>query len=151
MLRILLLEDDETQSELLCIALKNANYAVTHCETGTQARALLREASFDLVIVDLFIRKGRGPAHESGLAIIEHLRKARWLHGQSGIGRAPIIAISGFANFTGRAPVVDLALRTGADRGLAKPFDLKDLFALIEELTDPAWAAMEFGLPSRLG
>lgn len=113
MTRILIAEDEDRIVSFLEKGLKAAGYTTIAVGTGTDAIALARDDSFDLLILDLGLPGADG--HEV-------LRQVR------GRGeRMPIIVL------TARSGVDDTvgALEGGADDHVAKPFRFEELLARI--------------------
>lgn len=113
MTRILIAEDEDRIVSFLDKGLKAAGYTTIAVGTGTDAIALARDDSFDLLILDLGLPGADG--HEV-------LRQVR------GRGeRMPIIVL------TARSGVDDTvgALEGGADDHVAKPFRFEELLARI--------------------
>ena len=53
MAQILVVDDEKKMGFLVGGALEDAGYSMTICNSGSDAIALLREKSFDIVITDL--------------------------------------------------------------------------------------------------
>ena len=103
--RILLVDDDRAFRVSTSALLKEEGYQVVEADTGQAAVEVLKEGSFDLILLDL-----RMPGVD-GIQIVEVLR--RW-------GEAtPILMISGF----GTVETAVKALHTGADDFLTKPVE----------------------------
>jgi DNA-binding response OmpR family regulator len=114
--RILLIEDSDSLRAVLTRTLELAGYHVTGEASGDAGLRSFRAAPADLVITDIVMS-----GHE-GIAVIIQLRDA--------YPDTPIIAISGCA----RAPhYLDVALKLGASRSLAKPFTQETLLAAVRE------------------
>ena len=119
MIRILLVDDDQSFRPMLAETLSRLGHHVVTATNGDEALELFREDAIDLVITDLIM-----PERE-GLDVIRTLRR-----------RSPnvkIIAMSG----GGRASPVtylEIAKRLGAATVLAKPFSTQQLKAAIAEV-----------------
>lgn len=114
--RILFVEDDFTLRTALGDALAGEGHAVTAAADGHEARALLREQRFDLVVLDIMLP---GP---SGLELLRELR-----------GRdadTPVLLL------TARGDEGDkvLGLELGADDYVTKPFSLRELLARVKAM-----------------
>jgi two-component system, OmpR family, response regulator len=110
-MRILLVEDDPMIGEAVCIALKDAAYAVDWVRDGAAAGSALEHGEHQAVLLDLGLPK------RDGLEVLRRLRRA---------GNAiPVVVI------TARDGVDDriLGLDIGADDYLVKPFDVNELLA----------------------
>jgi len=115
-LRILLVEDDESLSSGLKLALERAGYTVEHVKDGLQAVAALADNQFDLAVLDL------GLPHLDGTEVLARARR--------GGNALPVLVLSA------RDAVRDriLALDLGADDYLIKPFDVDELLARLRVL-----------------
>jgi two-component system, NtrC family, response regulator GlrR len=65
---ILLIDDDEELSEILCLSLESSGFAVRHCTNSADALILIRTHSFSLVLLDLRL------GEENGLDLLPKLR-----------------------------------------------------------------------------
>jgi len=119
--KILAIDDDPMMLELYQEILSRAGHEVVLAENGTQGLART-ERRPELIIVDLMMPNLNG---------YEFVRQLRALDGQR---TTPVIAASGLS--TG-----EWALRTGADRFLAKPFRSEELIAVVDELLSGGKAA----------
>lgn len=115
-MRILLVEDDESLSSGLKLALERAGYTVEHVKDGLQAVAALADNQFDLAVLDL------GLPHLDGTEVLARARR--------GGNALPVLVLSA------RDAVRDriLALDLGADDYLIKPFDVDELLARLRVL-----------------
>jgi len=119
MTRILVIDDDEVLRRALRAILEAAGYEVGEAADGTAGLRLHGEQGADLVIVDIFM-----PVQD-GLEVIRALRTA--------IPRPKIVAISG----GGRTPQGDMlkvAATFGASRTMRKPFEPRELLAVVREV-----------------
>ena len=119
MARILLVDDDPQIRDLLSDALAGEGHECSCAANGALGFKALQEAAFDLVVMDLIMPEAEG---------IETIMKIR-----NDGHRIPILAISG------GIPMVPTnfllaAGRLGADRTLAKPFELSEFMGVVEEL-----------------
>lgn len=124
MARLLLVEDDRRTVELVTELLATSAHEVTAARTGEEALALLREAPFDLVVLDIML-PGR-----DGFSVCAELRT---------FSRVPVLMLSARGGADDR---VD-GLRIGADDYLPKPYDARELVARIEALLRRALPATE--------
>lgn len=115
-MRILLVEDDKMIGEGLQKALRKGGYTVNWAEDGETANITLKDAQYDLVVLDL------GLPDLSGLDVLRALRKV----GNS----VPVLIL------TARDAISDKVkgLDAGADDYLLKPFALEELEARIRSL-----------------
>jgi two-component system, OmpR family, response regulator len=110
-MRILLIEDDQMIGEAVCIALKDAAYAVDWVKDGTTASSVLGRGDHQAVLLDLGLPK------RDGLEVLRRLRQ----EGSS----VPVIVITARDGVDDRIKGLDF----GADDYLAKPFDINELLA----------------------
>lgn len=110
-MRILLVEDDPMIGDAVCLALKDAAYAVDWVRDGASAEMALRNREHQAVLLDL-----RLPGRD-GLEVLRQLRRK----GE----KLPVIII------TARDAVEDRikGLDFGADDYVLKPFDVNELLA----------------------
>ena len=127
-MKLLLVEDDESMSRALRLALERRGFEVDVAANGNDALQRLRFATPDLTLLDLTI-----PGMD-GLAVLQKARS----HGVA----APILVL------TARGAVGDRiqGLNAGADDYLAKPFDLDELEARIRALLRRAQGEPEAAL-----
>lgn len=109
---ILLVEDEIAIAETVVYALQADGHTVRHCLDGQQARAAVRDAAFDLAILDV------GLPDVSGFALCGELRRTAPL---------PVIFLTAQAAESERVLGFDL----GADDYIAKPFSLRELVARV--------------------
>ena len=115
MTEILIIEDDKGLNAGIAIGLGNETYHFTGCSTLEEARAAIRTADFDLVILDLNLPDG------SGLALLRELRDRTAL---------PVLILT--ANDLEADQVLGLEL--GADDYMTKPCSLAVLRARVNRL-----------------
>jgi two-component system response regulator HydG len=114
--RLLVVDDDRTFRLSTAALLRQDGYEVLEAPDGTQAVDLLKDSSFDLILLDL-----RMPGLD-GIGIVEVLRT--W--GDD----TPILMISGF----GTVETAVNALHNGADDFLTKPVEPDVLSARVDAL-----------------
>ncbi len=110
--RIFLLEDDETLSQGIALALEGQQISVTRRGTLAQARELLLREEFDLLILDINLPDG------SGLSLLRRLRQG---------SAVPVILLT--ANDLELDEVT--GLEAGADDYITKPFSVAVLRARV--------------------
>lgn len=112
---ILILEDDEDLSEGICLSLQSPELTFVRSRTVAQAKQLLKERKYDLLILDINLPDG------SGLDFCREIRKT---------SRVPI------ALLTAKDMELDIVsgLESGADDYITKPFSLMVLRARIRAL-----------------
>ena len=112
LLKVLLVEDEESMRRFLRPALSAQGYQVIEATTGAEALRLAASHNPELVVLDL------GLPDVDGLEVTRRLRE--WT-------RVPILIISA----RGQEPDKVQALDAGADDYLTKPFGLQELLARI--------------------
>lgn len=115
-MRILLVEDDPMIGEAVCVALKDAAYAVDWVKDGTAASSVLEHGEHQAVLLDL------GLPRRDGLEVLRRLR-------QSG-SSVPVIIITARDGVEDRIKGLDF----GADDYLVKPFDVNELLARLRAI-----------------
>jgi DNA-binding response OmpR family regulator len=117
--RILLIDDDLEILNLLHEVLVEAGHDCFCAENGVTGFRALAQSRFDLVVTDLVMPEAEG---------IETILKIR----RTG-SRVPVLAISG-AFLAAPGDLLDMAADLGADRTLAKPFEIEEFMRVVEEL-----------------
>ena len=110
-MRILLVEDDTMIGEALCVALRDAAYAVDWVQDGETALRVLSDSEHQAVLLDL------GLPGQDGIEVLKTLRTTN--------GNTPVIIITARDAVDDRVKGLDL----GADDYLTKPFDFDELLA----------------------
>jgi two-component system OmpR family response regulator len=110
-MRILLVEDDTMIGEALCVALRDAAYAVDWVQDGEAAIRVLGNQEHQAVLLDLGLPK------RDGLEVLKKLR--------ANGGTLPVIVITARDGLEDRVKGLDF----GADDYLVKPFDIDELLA----------------------
>lgn len=110
-MRILLVEDDLMIGEALCVALRDAAYAVDWVRDGETALRVLDNQEHQAALLDL------GLPRRDGLEVLKKLR--------ANGGILPVIIITARGELEVRVKGLDL----GADDYLVKPFDIEELLA----------------------
>jgi two-component system OmpR family response regulator len=116
-MRILLAEDDKVVADSLTRSLRQAGYVTDCVKNGTEADSALTTQDFDLLILDLGLRK------MSGLDVLRRLR--------SRDSRLPVLILSAGDSVELRVKGLDV----GADDFMAKPFALSELKARVRALS----------------
>jgi two-component system, cell cycle response regulator DivK len=114
--RILLVEDNELNRDMLSRRLLKRGYDVSIAENAAQALELARSGGHDLVLMDV------------GLPDIDGWEVTRRLRQDSATARLPIIALTAHALATDRAR----AFEVGCDDYETKPVELTSLIDKIE-------------------
>ena len=107
---ILIVEDDITLANGIRLALQNPTLQITLCYTLEEARIVLNNGTFDLIVLDINLPDG------SGLELLKEIRK---------VSTIPIILL------TANDMEMDIVtgLESGADDYITKPFSLAVLRA----------------------
>lgn len=117
--RILVVEDDPQVSKMFCQVLRAKGYQVVEAAEGGQALKLYREQPADLVLLDLFM-----PGMEGIETLRELLRH---------FPAAKVIMVSDGGRLKIRAQL-DVAVKLGAKRAIAKPCTAEELIDAVEEV-----------------
>ncbi len=120
MASILVVEDVPAVLMSLRIILEAEGHTVTGAETGLRGIEMIKKASFDLVITDIWMPGA------SGIDLIRESRK----HSP----QTRILAITGGSPNQTAAHNAPGAHEFGADRVLQKPFEKKELLAIVAKL-----------------
>jgi len=115
--RVLIVDDDPGQRSLLGSFLRSQGFEIETADSGGRALEMLRAKNFRLMISDV-----RMP----GLSGLETLRLARQEH-----ATLPVLLVTAYTDI--RDAVV--AMRDGAVNYLAKPIDLDELLAVVQQAT----------------
>jgi CheY-like chemotaxis protein len=131
---ILIVDDDPLVCAAIRVWLEESGFAVVVADGGETGLSALDSATFDLMIVDIFMPHMRG------------FESIRVFHQRA--PTVPLIAISGYVFAEQRMPAPDflrMALELGATRCLRKPFTPRTLLNVIDmcllESEPPAIAA----------
>jgi two-component system, cell cycle response regulator DivK len=107
--RILVVEDNLANRELLCDWLEAERYEVNAAETLSQAFAAFKNQPPDLVLLDVQL------GTEDGLEI------AKWIRQQPELRQITVLAVTAHAMVTDQERVI----RAGCDACISKPVDFK--------------------------
>ena len=111
--KIAVIEDDKEINRILNDLLTQSGYETMQAYDGDEASKLLRQESFDLVLMDLML------PYKNGERLIAELRE---------ISQTPVIVISAKSMMETKLEV----LRLGADDYMIKPFDIDEVLVRIE-------------------
>ena len=114
--KVLVVEDQQELAELVQLHLKDLNCEATLAFDGNAAMALLRERSFDLVILDLML---------PGIDGLEICRRVR-----AGPRYVPVLMVTAKTSELDRV----LGLELGADDYVTKPFSIIELVARVKAI-----------------
>lgn len=112
MANLLIVEDDPDINRLLCKILSKPEYHITAAFSGSEAKLLLNQQPFDLVLLDLML------PGLSGEELLSEIRKNATM---------PVIVISA----KGREDKLNV-LHCGADDFISKPFDVDEVEVRVE-------------------
>ena len=112
---ILVVDDDLRLRSLLQRFLRESGYLVSDAKDAADARTLIAEYMFDLLIVDIMM------PNETGLQFLETLRKT---------SRVPVILLTAMGETADRIAGLEL----GADDYLPKPFEPKELLLRLKNI-----------------
>lgn len=115
--RILIVEDDETFRETVLEVLRDVGYRVKGARSVNKAEKRLRKHKFDLVLSDVHI------GDQSGFDVLQIAAEKR--------PNAKMVLMSSKAD----PEMMEQAISSGASKFLPKPFRVKELLTLIEEMT----------------
>jgi len=118
MAKILLVEDNEMNRDILSRHLKRRGYDFVLAGDGNQAVTLAESEKPDLILMDMNL-----PVKDGWTAVAE-------MNASATTRNIPIIALTAYASETDR----EKALAAGCDEHQIKPFRAKDLFDKIETL-----------------
>ena len=118
MARILLVEDNEMNRDMLSRRLVRGGYEVTIAEDGARGVAMATSDRPDLILMDM------------SLPVIDGWEATRRIKATPELHKIPIIALTAHAMATDR----DKALEAGCDDYDTKPIELKRLLGKIETL-----------------
>jgi len=121
--RVLLVEDDADNREMLVLVLERSGAMVTAAASAGEAREAMRRATPDLLVCDI------GLPGEDGL---ELMRKIRTVEVDKG-GRIPALALTAYSDWTHR----EMALAAGFDQQISKPVVPGELVAQVALLAGP--------------
>lgn len=122
MTRILLVEDNETNCDMLQRRLQRLGYKVAGADNGVSGIAAAQRESPDVILMDL------------NLPEMDGWEAARRLKADVATREIPIIALTAYASEADRAK----AIEAGCDDYETKPLDLEQLLTKIRALTREA-------------
>ncbi len=119
--RVLLADDHPVNRRVVEMILAQADVALTSVEDGAQALQAMRDADFDLILMDMQMPVMDG---------LTATREIRLHEAAMGLERTPVVMLTANA----LPEHIAAAEAAGADRHLAKPFDAAELLSLVVEL-----------------
>jgi DNA-binding response OmpR family regulator len=120
MLRILLVDDEDSFRKMMCQTLTEMGYEVMEACNGRDAVQIHELCPADIVLTDLIMPDTDG---------IETIRELKRIHSS-----VKIIAMSG-GGWVGTRDYLKAAKLIGADETLTKPFSKQDMAAALERLS----------------
>ena len=114
--KVLVVEDDQDNREMVIKVLKHNGYGVIEAGDGEEAIEKAKAENPDLILLDLYIPK------------IDGYEVTRRLKGDRGLKHIPIIALTAHAMKGSR----EEALAAGCDGYIAKPINVRELPQQIE-------------------
>jgi two-component system cell cycle response regulator DivK len=122
MFKILLVEDQEMNRDMLSRRLKKRGYEVAIAVDGAEGVDKARSESPDLILMDM------------SLPVMDGWEATRTLKGDEATRAIPVVALTAHAMSTDR----DKALEAGCDAYETKPVDLPKLLGTMEKLLETA-------------
>jgi DNA-binding response OmpR family regulator len=116
--KILVVEDDPDQLEVVRFTLKNAGFAVGTATNGIDALKKAQTVSPDLIIMDVMMPE------LDGFAVCETLR------GNPATASIPVLMLTGLCSHISRL----VGFESGATDYVIKPFDAEQLVSKVEKL-----------------
>lgn len=115
-MRVLVVEDTHDLGEGIVACIERMGHAVDWAQDGDLADQLLRDTSYELVVLDL------GLPQLDGVAVLRNFRRRR--------APTPVLVVTARSEIDDRVHVLD----EGADDYLVKPFDFRELEARARSL-----------------
>ncbi len=118
-MKILVIEDDNPISELICMNLEAAGYCPVPVDDGLKAQKLLQNGQADdaaLALVDIML------PGKDGFALMEDLQKVR----------IPVIYLTAKADILSKVH----GLKSGAEDYIVKPFEILELLVRMEKVLE---------------
>ncbi|MCC8173983.1 MAG: response regulator transcription factor [Odoribacter sp.] len=116
-MKLLLVEDNKRISDFVIKGLEESGFSIELAETGVEARSLISQHMWDLILLDIML------PDIDGIELLQYTRYKKI--------NTPILVVSAL----GEADDKVKALNLGADDYLAKPFHFAELLARINALT----------------
>lgn len=129
-MELLLIEDNIRISEFMVKGLVESGFSVVLAENGTDARSLISQREWDLILLDIML------PDIDGIELLQYTRYKKI--------NTPILVVSALGEPDDKVKALDY----GADDYLAKPFHFKELIARINALTRRA--KVNYNTPSEI-
>jgi len=117
---ILIVDDDDSFREILAASLEKEGYGVLQARGGREALEILRAKGASLLVTDIKMPRMSG---------YDLIREARYLAPD-----LPVIAVTAYGSIRGAVE----AMRLGASNYIPKPFDRRELAAVVRETLSAA-------------
>lgn len=114
--KILVVDDEEALRTVLSAELLAEGYSVDTAVDGEHAVAILDEQDFDLVLLDIKMKR------VDGFEVLRHVKRIRPV--------TKVIMLTGFADLKNAIE----SKRLGAEDFVSKPYDLVDLLTTVERV-----------------
>ena len=114
--KILVVDDEEALRTVLSAELLAEGYAVEAAVDGEDAVNILGEQDFDLILLDIKMRR------VDGFEVLRHVKRIRPV--------TKVIMLTGFADLKNAIE----SKRLGAEDFVSKPYDLVDLLTTVERV-----------------
>lgn len=118
--RVLVVDDEADARELFAMVLESCGAVVTTASRASEAFALIRRDPPQVLVSDI------GMPEEDGFSLIRRVRALSPAEG----GRTPAVAVTAFTGVEHRTR----ALEAGFDQHVGKPFEPKQLAAIVRHL-----------------
>ena len=116
-MRILVVEDEKHLNRIISEAVEDEGYSVDCCFNGVEAMDYLAGAEYDVIILDVMMPK------MDGLTLVRKLRERGCA--------TPVLFLTARDSLADRVE----GLESGGDYYLVKPFDFKELMAVVRVMT----------------
>ena len=116
-MNVLLIEDDKRISEFIVKGLEENNFTVHLAETGEIARDLIQQDIWDIILMDIML-----PGID-GIQLVKLMRFKK--------NHTPVLMLRALSDTDDKV----IALDSGADDYLVKPFHFKELISRVNALT----------------
>lgn len=116
-MRILIAQDEQSHTETLMKIFKKNNYSTDAVYSGENVLSYLLSENYDVAILDMILTKS------DGISILKQLRSKG--------NHVPVLILSSKTSVSDKV----LALDSGANYYLTKPYDTNELLAVVRALT----------------
>ena len=116
-MRILIAEDEKALSKVLVKIFEKNNYSVDSVDNGADAIDYIEAGNYDVVVLDVMMPKS------DGITVLKKIRAEG--------NQVPVLILSAKSEIDDKV----LGLDSGANYYLTKPFDTKELLAIIRAIT----------------